>query len=330
MANFTLYSNLHGWSFDDLWSLDFDKVNILKLSGTTIAGYVGGVFVAAQGAFTVEEGALTGGTLTSLSFTAGGDSVAVFSGLSLGIDDLASGSVATVFQTSDVLTSSWGGDGSYATGGGDDRITLGAGDDTVDGGAGRDTFVLDTAHDPSLITTEGGTVVIDSAWGHDRLTQIERVEFTDRSVAVQVGGAGNDSLRGDSDPISAWDVLVGGDGNDRLMGRKGADQLFGGDGDDRLSGNGGRDHLDGGAGDDILRGGGGRDTFVFATGSGHDRIADFQLGIDIIAIGDGAAALTDLSFSQQGADVLIGFADATILVENMTVGALQDGGTFDF
>ncbi|MGE4326775.1 MAG: calcium-binding protein [Pseudodonghicola sp.] len=330
MANFTLYSNLHGWSVNDLWSIDFGAAPLLKISETTIAGYLDGVFVAAQGRFTLEAGELTGGTLANLSFTTGGDSMAVFSGLSLDIDDLASGAVASMFQKSDILTSSWDGDGSYATGGGDDRIMLGAGDDTVDGGSGRDTFVLDLAYDPQSIGTEGGAVLVDSAWGHDRLTRIERIEFTDRSVALQVGGDGRDILRGDSDPITSWDILFGGAGDDRLIGRRGADRLFGGDGDDRLSGNGNRDYLDGGAGDDILRGGGGRDTFVFATGAGHDRIADFQLGIDTIAIGDGAAGLSDLTFSQQGADVLISFADVTILVQHMTLGELQDGGNFDF
>lgn len=352
MANITLYSNLHGWSFDDFWSIDFDSASILKATSSTLAGYFDGAFVAATGSFTIDGGELAGGTIRNLSFSVGGDSLAVISGLSLDVDDLASSSPSwleqNVFNRADILTSSWNGSGSYATGGGDDRISLGAGDDIVDGGAGLDTFVLGLDYEPDTISLIDGAVVIDSALGHDRLTGLERIEFTDRSISVQVGGAGRDILRGDSDASSPWDILFGGAGDDRLAGRRGNDRLFGGDGDDRLiggaradhldggdgadilRGGGGRDRLIGGGGDDILTGGAGRDTFVFTPGDGHDRITDFQLGIDTIAIADGVSGLADLDFVQDGSDVQISFADVTITVEDITLADLRTAGNFDF
>jgi Ca2+-binding RTX toxin-like protein len=63
-----------------------------------------------------------------------------------------------------------------------------------------------------------------------------------------------------------------------LFGELGNDSLFGGEGDD---------FLDGGLGDDLLRGDAGRDTFVISRRPGTDTIADFQVGVDLIALSEG-------------------------------------------
>lgn len=86
--------------------------------------------------------------------------------------------------------------------------------------------------------------------------------------------AGNDVIYG----LSGDDILRGGAGNDRLFGGLGNDSLFGDDGDD---------WLDGGLGDDLLYGGAGRDTFVIGRRSGTDTIADFEVGVDRIALSGG-------------------------------------------
>lgn len=111
-------------------------------------------------------------------------------------------------------------------------------------------------------------------------------------------GNGNDIVLG----RAGWDVLDGGRGRDFLSGGKGNDELHGGKGrdillggrdDDYLSGGNGRDILKGGSGNDVLsgdrgndylRGGWGEDTFVFTDKGGHDTVADFQYGIDKIAL----------------------------------------------
>jgi predicted extracellular nuclease len=85
---------------------------------------------------------------------------------------------------------------------------------------------------------------------------------------------GNDTVFG----LSGNDLLRGGFGNDRLFGELGNDSLFGGEGDD---------FLDGGLGDDLLRGDAGRDTFVISRRPGTDTIADFQVGVDLIALSEG-------------------------------------------
>ena len=102
---------------------------------------------------------------------------------------------------------------------------------------------------------------------------------------VLVGGAGIDNLDGDATTMSehargAHDIVSGGAGGDQLAG----DAFF-----MRDQAHGGNDLIDGGPGDDALAGDafgrdpdtvGGRDRFVFAPGSGHDDIADFESGKD--------------------------------------------------
>lgn len=70
------------------------------------------------------------------------------------------------------------------------------------------------------------------------------------------------------------------------------------------------DTLDGGLGDDALFGGRGIDTFIFdLVNGGNDRIADFEIGVDVI---DGLDGLTFeeimAAATQVGADVLFDFA----------------------
>jgi Ca2+-binding RTX toxin-like protein len=73
-------------------------------------------------------------------------------------------------------------------------------------------------------------------------------EGADSTEAVQLGGAGNDRLAGNSQ--ANW--MLGFDGHDWILGF---------DGDDRLLGFAGKDTLDGGKGRDTLTGGTGNDTY---------------------------------------------------------------------
>ncbi|HYG87876.1 MAG TPA: hypothetical protein VD978_16590 [Azospirillum sp.] len=86
------------------------------------------------------------------------------------------------------------------------------------------------------------------------------------------GGDGNDTLSG----VSGNDMLRGRAGNDLLYGGSGSDWLYGGIGADTLNGDRGNDWLWGDRGNDMLTGGDGADRFCFASGSGVDRILDFN------------------------------------------------------
>lgn len=127
--------------------------------------------------------------------------------------------------------------------------------------------------------------------------------------ALLAGEAGDDRLLGGHGD----DTLLAGDGNDSLQGGFGSDILFGGAGTDGLLGGGGDDVLDGGSGDDVLEGGlgfdvlaggFGGDRFVFKSLDGSvDRIADFEIGMDVI----------DLSGILRGLDVNAANFDAFVL-----------------
>lgn len=125
-----------------------------------------------------------------------------------------------------------------------------------------------------------------------------------------IGTAGNDLLEGTEEP----DRIRGLGGNDELFGLEGADVLEGGDGDDELFGGPGADSIEGGPGDDFLdgreggdrlAGGPGRDVFAYYADidNGADGIADFESGVDTIALHDFIA--TEITVGMEGEDTVI-------------------------
>jgi Ca2+-binding RTX toxin-like protein len=156
--------------------------------------------------------------------------------------------------------------GIIATGNGRDDITGGDHNDLIFAGNGNDTA-----------QGGGGDDILFGENGNDTLA----------------GDLGNDTLSGGN----GKDTLSGGDGNDVLHGDGGNDSLEGGDGNDTLFGDVGRDVLTGGTDEgttgvdgsgafdpaqlivgDVLTGGAGADRFVYQSGDGVDRIADFDQG----------------------------------------------------
>lgn len=207
-----------------------------------------------------------------------------------------------------------------------DLILGGAGNDTVDGLAGHD-----------VVLGEDGQDVLNGGSGRDTLIGGKDGDVLSGGYLKDqlLGGGGSDLLKGGAgDDLlfggSGADTLAGERGNDRLLGLNGDDSLNGGSDDDYLTGGAGSDTLLGHKGDDQLIGGGDTDVFQFHKGHGNDTIADFELGVDLIEIGRGASRLKQLDFVQQDSDVLVSFADVTVLVENVTVAQLQDDGNFIF
>lgn len=150
-----------------------------------------------------------------------------------------------------------------------------------------------------------------------------------RADDIVHAGDANDIVRS----FSGWDELNGEDGNDLLFAGAGNDLLSGGAGRDRLFGGTGNDTLDGGEGNDILRGGEGEDTFVFGDGSDRDRIFDFDVSEDTVALSISEVSSFDDVQSlakDRGNSVLLNFGEGDILVLSNTSLDELSASNFDF
>lgn len=240
------------------------------------------------------------------------------------------------------------GDGNDLLNGGDGNDVLdgGTGNDTMDGGAGNDVLYIDSATDVVIEAANGGYDKVISTLSHTLGSNFEELWLKEGSLAQDgIGNALANKIIGNAldnlitgfagyDQLSGYDgndVIYGGLGNDLIFGGQGADKLYGDDGADKLYGGTGADSLYGGAGadsleagsdgdvlygeagNDNLTGGAGHDHFVFATGSGIDRIKDFALGSDQIML-DGIDA-SQVKVTHRGASLWVqwGTGDKIIL-----------------
>jgi len=189
-----------------------------------------------------------------------------------------------------VVDGTLGDDDSFG-GNGDQLLRGRAGDDTLNGGNGDDRVVGDDGDD--FLIGENGNDLLD-------------------------GGAGNDRLAG----RKGDDRMFGGSGNDELFGDNGDDHLDGGVGNDWLKGGKGDDVLVGGAGDDQMNGGKGADMFVLRGGEeGDDLIIDFELGVDMLVLEDGAAILAQEEDDLNGdgmLDTLLTLDAGTVTLRGVT------------
>lgn len=127
---------------------------------------------------------------------------------------------------------------------------------------------------PADLLPSDGSNDVDFIIGDDRRSTV----FTGADSDLVSGLGGNDKIFAGA----GNDIVLGGDGRDKLFGGSGNDMLSGGTGKDHIFGGWGDDTIDGGAGRDKLIGGWGADTFVFAAGSGKDKIIGFESGRDKI------------------------------------------------
>ena len=173
--------------------------------------------------------------------------------------------------------------------------TYGFGDRYIEDGGGVDTFDASAETQDLAIRLDGG------AWLHSGAR--------DASILAQ-----GQAFIGFGTEI---ENAKGGAGNDTLVGNDGANLLEGGAGNDTLTG---------GAGDDALAGGAGADTYLFAAGSGVDRITetgqDTRLLIDGIAADDLYYADGALQFGTEGDRIAVDLAQ----VGEIVVGGIAYSG----
>ncbi|MBL6078609.1 hypothetical protein JMJ56_11375 [Belnapia sp. T18] len=174
--------------------------------------------------------------------------------------------------------SSGAGDDTLAGGAGPDRLAGGAGDDVLDGASSlgeADWLSGGPGDDAYRIDTPGDVVLEASGGGRD-------------TVFAAIPGGGY-TLAAHLESLVLLGTTRTGQGNGL------ANAVTGNGGANWLNGAAGNDTLDGGPGHDVLLGGVGADLFLFARGSGADRIGDFTPGIDHIRLaGFGPGSFTDV------------------------------------
>jgi Ca2+-binding RTX toxin-like protein len=216
---------------------------------------------------------------------------------------------------------------------------------TVAGGTGNDTFgiygdqslkILEKAGEGTDTVLSDGS--IDLGAGDFAGQSIENLTLTGNSGLFGSGNALDNIVIGNTagNTLSGrggHDSLQGGGGDDDLSGGIGNDKLAGGDGEDSLVGGNGEDRLSGDNNDDVLTGGGGADVFIFATGSGVDRITDFQNGLDRINV-KGFTGIDDFGdvkahLKVSGDDLVIKVGTDKLVIED-TLKSELDAADFAF
>lgn len=77
-----------------------------------------------------------------------------------------------------------------------DTITSGPGNDSIDGGAGTDTAVFTGTRASHTVTqTSSGWTVSSTGDGSDTLTGIERLQFSDETLALDINGIAGQAYR---------------------------------------------------------------------------------------------------------------------------------------
>lgn len=217
------------------------------------------------------------------------------------------------------------------TGDGNDRVTLGGGGGLfVSLGEGNDSIVLNRFDVPEWgvqIIGGGGTDTANLTAFATALHVTLNSWGTFQNVGAP-GGAGSPPAFGYVG-LTQVENLVGSGFSDWIEGSDDANMLTGLVGLDTINGLDGNDTLIGGIGNDSLIGGAGVDRFVFVTGGGTDRIADFIGGTDKVELRE-ANTLSDLTFTQQGTDVRVVFGNWTGIFEDITVAELRVAGNFLF
>ncbi|MDB5745134.1 MAG: hypothetical protein JWR68_3449 [Polaromonas sp.] len=192
------------------------------------------------------------------------------------------------------------------------RTDTTAGDiDTAVYQGGLADYAFGSTADGMLTVTDVGLDPID---GSDKLRSIERLQFTDATLGIIVGTAGNDTLSG----TAGDDLILGLAGNDTLNGLAGNDVLVGG------------------LGNDTLNGGLGNDTYTFGLADGNDTInepvnATSGGTADRIVIQAAGVALTGLNASDNNTgtnngSLVINFNGQTVTVNGHYSGTNAETG----
>ncbi|MEG4818362.1 calcium-binding protein, partial [Microcoleus sp. K5-D4] len=187
------------------------------------------------------------------------------------------------------------------------------GENSTESTDGDDTITGSTSDD--ILRGKKGNDLLFSLDGNDWMNGNQGNDLTDGGIGDDTlyGGKGFDTLTGGA----ATDFLSGNRGEDIVIGEKADDTLYGGQGNDILLGGQGNDFLSGDLGDDTLVGDVGNDKFLLSSYSGIDTIDDFELGKDLLVLGNGLS-FSQLAIVQDSGATLIRFAQTGEILASLS------------
>jgi Ca2+-binding RTX toxin-like protein len=276
------------------------------INGTSGADFLQGLLEEMNELYGLEDAdTLMGGWRNDLLDGAAGDDFLWGDG---GDDTLNAGSgYDVVFGGEGNDTVSGGTEGDYVSGGkGDDHIDAGRGDDVVSGNDGND-YIFGGAGRDYLFGTLGNDTIdggldddyVDGGSGDDRLmaslgndsyiggSGFDTLDFSaiNGAVSIDLSAKTASFINGVmtfTSTIDGIEQVVAGNCGLHAMGSSHDNVFVGGAGDDWMRGKGGADTYTGGEG---------RDTFAWykkdvTDGMGVDHVIDFQVGQDVMDLGD--------------------------------------------
>jgi Ca2+-binding RTX toxin-like protein len=187
------------------------------------------------------------------------------------------------------------------------------GENTTESTDGDDTLMGSASDD--VLRGKKGNDLLFSLDGNDWMNGNQGNDLTDGGMGDDTlyGGKGFDTLTGGA----ASDFLSGNRGEDIVIGEKGDDTLYGGQGNDILLGGQGNDFLSGDLGDDTLGGDVGSDRFLLFTNSGTDTITDFEVGQDLLVLGNGLT-YSQLTIAEDSGATLIRLTQTGEILASLT------------
>ncbi|MEG4215049.1 DUF4347 domain-containing protein [Microcoleus sp. Pol14C6] len=187
------------------------------------------------------------------------------------------------------------------------------GTNTTESTDGDDTLMGSASDD--ILRGKKGNDLLFSLDGNDWMNGNQGNDLTDGGIGDDTlyGGKGFDTLTGGA----SSDFLSGNRGEDIVIGEKDDDTLYGGQGNDILLGGQGNDFLSGDWGDDTLVGDVGNDKFLLSTNSGIDTIDDFEVGKDLLVLGNGLS-FSQLAIAEDSGSTLIRFAQTGEILASLS------------
>ena len=157
--------------------------------------------------------------------------------------------------------------------------------------------------DPPTAAPVGG-VLIKDYYTADAGAHIDRIEFSDAYVTIDLVGGVKHLQVFQNDGTLLQSNFIGVGGNDTILGTAGVDELHGNEGDDTLAGLGGDDHIDGGDG---------VDTADYSAAQGGGVTIDLTAGIATGAAGNDTLTSIEKVVGSADVDLLQGSANADTL-----------------